>query len=107
MLFRAGLWLGRLRPALHLYIFISLVAFSRDVAAEEEVRIAISGGKTELSIEGSDLRVFDGDVGDRLATSIGLTKVKVKARNKKIRVTGSRLSLENSKQILTKKVFFI
>ena len=74
--------------------------------AEEEVRISISSNASSVEISGDDLSVFDGDVGDRLATSIGPIKVSVKAKRGSVKVSGSRLKFEDKDEIVRKLVFF-
>lgn len=76
------------------------------VLAEEEVRIAISADKFKLSIEGNDLKIFDGQVGDRLASNVGQIRFEILAKRGMVHVLGSGLNFDKSKKIVKKNLFF-
>ena len=85
------------------FVTSGLALIPANTWAEEEVRIAISDGESQLSIEGDDLNIFDGQVGDRLASAVGNTKLKLHAKDGLVHVFGSKLNIDKEKKIEEKQ----
>jgi stage II sporulation protein D len=86
-------------PCAALIVLWCLACLPQVAQAEEEVRIAISADKSRVVIEGEDLKIFDGDIGDRLAANIGPTKCEIGAVRGQVRVFGGKLSGQNAKRL--------
>lgn len=71
------------------------VATSPSVArAEDDIRISIISGKAQITLEGTDLAVFDGDSGERVAFGKGKTKVVTRRAGGGVKVSGDGLTQE-------------
>jgi stage II sporulation protein D len=63
---------------------------------EEEVRIAVSAGRTKVAIEAHDLRVFDADVGDQIGRAEGKRALEVRVFGSGVEVEGLGLIGEHA-----------
>ena len=74
--------------------------------AEDEVRIAITTGVAKLTIAGDDVRVFDGDVGDLLASTKGQSVVDVRAVASEVVIGGRGLEFAPDRPRAARRMIF-
>jgi len=79
---------------------------TKSAQAEGEVRIALSSNTKSIVISGLNLSVFDGVIGERLATAVGEANISLRVSNARVRISTKNLKYDKKAKRESKKLIF-